>query len=229
MGRDCRKIFLSMTALLLFPLTALCAATPPEIVSALAAGNLVAFQQWNAGPNFDHLLSCALIGPSDPDAKLVIYDGNTRVLSFVPGETPDSMFLLDGNLVTIWESGDGSPRVAVFAYANGKVASVLYVSSFKIPAEFAYQTTSPGSFMHDQGDKVPGWNWTHRIIIPKGEWSSSIDFEPRTADVYEWDGAHYRQHKNVRWTDRFKPFVHDARHPAPLAAPVDLRHPDHAN
>ena len=35
MGRDCRKIFLSMTALLLFPLTALCAATPPEIVSAL--------------------------------------------------------------------------------------------------------------------------------------------------------------------------------------------------
>jgi hypothetical protein len=113
-----------------------------------------------------------------------------------------------GNLATIWEAGDGTYILCMFADIDGKVKKVLEASS-KLMPEFVYAPTPPGSLLVDAKHPVPGGYWSYRIIIANTDWvhdakTGEASYLPLTADIFTWDGKLYRAREQVKWADRLK-------------------------
>lgn len=146
-------------------------------------------------------------------SSLVIYDGAKRLLSFSPSQFPVSIFPtseISGNLATVWVTADGTYLLWVFAFTGGTVKQVLKAGSQLMP-EFVYPAVSPGSLLvsGEEAAHLGGGYWSQRIIVSNVEWGANPtsgvrSYEPRTADVYTWDGKAYQIREDVPWSDRLK-------------------------
>jgi len=209
------SILFAIVTLLASGVIAMAATMPPELADASARGTMVSLQTWRPDVDSDTPLTSAIIAPADQTAQpqqsvLVIYQGPRRIFSLSSERTPISMFTLGeiGNLATIWEAGDGTYILCIFAYENGKVRKVLEGSS-KLMPEFVYAPTPPGSLLVDSNQPVPGGYWSERVIIANRDWvhdpkTGASEYLPVSADIFNWDGKRYQVRENVKWTDRLK-------------------------
>ena len=192
---------------------AIAATPPPDLVDAASHGRLVTLQNWTPDNAPEVSFTAAIVQPAQKDQTqgvLDVYQGAKRIFSFDSAQTPLSMFTMgkSGNLATVWEAGDGTYILCVFAYQNGKVKKVLEGSS-KLMPEFVYAPTPPGSLLVDSNQPVPGGYWSQRIIIANMDWvhdtkTGASEYLPLTADIFTWDGKSYQVRENVKWADRLK-------------------------
>jgi hypothetical protein len=192
---------------------AIAATLPPELVDAASQGRLLSLQSWNPDNTTEGSLTAAIVQPAKPEqirSALVVYQATRRIFSFSSEQSPLWMFTTSelGNLATVWEAGDGTYILCVFAYQDGKVKKVLEGSS-KLMPEFVYAPTPQGSLLVDSKRQVPGGYWSRRIIIANMDWvhdakTGASEYLPLTADIFTWDGKRYVVRENVKWTDRLK-------------------------
>ena len=198
---------------ILFSAVARAATLPADIVDAASHGRLLSLQNWTPDNASDVSMTAAIVQSVKQEqiqGVLVVYQDAKRIFSFSSEQTPVSTFVMgeSGNLATVWEAGDGTYILCMFAYLDGKIKKVLEGSS-KLMPEFVYAPTPPGSLLVDNSQPVPGGYWSQRIIIANMDWvhdskTGASEYLPLTADVFTWDGKRYQVRENVKWTERLK-------------------------
>jgi len=191
--------------------TAGAAAVPQEFLDAASHGKLVALQTWNPSLDSDASFNCAVVQSAKEPTRsaLECYQGAKRVFTFTSEQNPLAIFVMGeaGNLITLWEAGDGTYILCVFTYSDRKINKALEASS-KLMPEFVYAPTPPGSLIVDATQPVTGGYWSQRIIVANMDWvhdaNGGKDYLPITADIFTWDGKRYQVREQVKWAERLK-------------------------